>query len=204
VRLLLLLLLFAIPAEAQTVRLRTVYYAHPDAISVMSAYYIHRKLPEFWKREFGLRLVPKRFEIKELPGPHCQTLSGFRNLSCWRAVQRTTKRARSKQTATLAIVPPLLDDGVKLFGGLGSADSYGKRAGLAMAHCADTNSDGKDRTAACHLIACHELGHNFGLRHYNREPNFMMADVAEHVDVWGWRPKVLRLNRKQFKRFFSQ
>ena len=197
-----LFLLIAIPAHAQTVRMRTVYYAHPDAMSLMSAYYIHRKLPQFWKREFGLRLVPKRFEIKELPSKHCQTLDGFNNFRCWYAIKRTTKRIRSKQTATLAIVPPLLDHDVKFFGGLGDMESIGRIPGLAMAHCADTNSDDKDRMAACHLIACDDLGHNFGLRHYDREPNFMMADVAGYVDAWGWEPKVLRLNRQQFKRFF--
>lgn len=68
-KLLFALLLIANTAAAMPpVRLNTVYYVGgADPISIFSAYYIVNQLPDFFKKNFKIRLIPQRFEVRTLP-----------------------------------------------------------------------------------------------------------------------------------------
>ena len=213
--LLFLLLSLATRVEAfPPVRVTTILYVGDvNTMSVFSVLYMQEQLANFYRKNFKLKLIFKKFLVRKHFYSDCSTLQSFSDYSCWKVIFKDTYRIRSKQRLTLAIVPPMVENGVKWFGGYGDLDHLGYFKGMALAYCSDWNTAGLSRNNACGLVAAHELGHNMGLWHCDESkaawtdcnaPNFMRSDAGNFVDDWGWDWPVVRYNRKQLSIYFKE
>ena len=193
-RLLILLLLLATPAFAQSrIDLKPIFVRNGEAtIASAQSYYSMLEATRIEYAKIGIFIRVLKLKLIDDPCPQYNTFAlQTQKLLCLGAVARRLKLLRNGQITHFTLPVMLEASGQKLLGGLARttcARRYGRLAYLysySIANAAEISQSGESRYRHSEIAMKHEIGHVLGAEHDDYSPNIMHSAANIFVkDHW--------------------